>query len=65
MQIPTVSISQIDNGYLVTVHASPDPQTGTPSGVPTNQYCADKNAVAAYLIGALVPGATFTPAPAK
>lgn len=62
MQIPTVSISQIDNGYLVTVYAGAG-QTGTPVGAPTSQFCADKNAVAAYLITTLLPGAAFTPAP--
>lgn len=62
MQIPTVSIVQIDNGYLVTIHAAPD-ANGTPSGPATNRFCADKNAVAAYLVATLVPGATFTPAP--
>jgi hypothetical protein len=62
MQAPTLQISQIDNGYIVTVFATPGAATPMPTP-PVHQYCADKNAVAEFLIPLLIPGATFTPAP--
>lgn len=61
MQVTQVRIDIIDNGYLVVV----SPQAGV-AGAPTpgaviTQYCPDKNTVATYLMGLLVPGATYTP----
>jgi hypothetical protein len=64
MMTPTVQIVQIDNGYIVTLFPQPD-ATGVPNGTQSQQYCADKNAVATYLVAALVPGGTYTPPPAQ
>jgi short-subunit dehydrogenase len=59
MQQTTARIIQIDNGYIVEVF--PTAAAGTIPGPAINQYCADKNAVATYLVAVFVPGATYTP----
>lgn len=64
MMTPTAQIAQIDNGYIVTLFPAPD-VTGVPSGKQIQQFCADKDAVAVFLVNSLVPGATYTPPPAN
>lgn len=56
MQKQTVAVYAIDNGFLVFLYQ--------PSGDPTQFYCPDQNSVAQYLVEQMLPGATFTPAPA-
>ncbi len=60
MARPTVQIAEIANGYVVTVYPQPN-SNGLPGGMSVEQFCADKDAVAAFLISQLVPGATYTP----
>jgi hypothetical protein len=49
----------IANGFIVEIY--PQGTNGGPAGPTVSQYCADLNAVAAYLVAAFVPGATYTP----
>jgi hypothetical protein len=60
MATPTVQVASIANGFVVTLYTNPN---GVP-GPTVEQYCADKNAVASYLVAQLTPDATFTPGPA-
>lgn len=58
MQKTTCRVVEIDNGFVVETFPAGNP------GPAKNQFCADLNAAATYLLSVFVPGATFTPPPA-